>query len=73
MHQTFFFFTFSVILSITFFIETVREQLKVSAEEGSEVLHLITVAIPAFRDNQEIQMAAADALVLLLKDGKFVI
>ena len=50
-----------------------REQLKVGAEEGSEVLHLITVAIPAFRDDPEIQVAAADALALLLKDGKGVL
>ena len=41
-----------------------------SEELGSEVLHLITVAIPAFRDDPEIQVAAAKALALLLTDGK---
>ena len=49
--------------------ETVCDAL-INDDEDEEVLELISVAIPAFRDDLEIQISAAKALELVLIDGK---
>ena len=49
---------------------TVCDQLK-QDEDDEEVLQLTAVVIPAFRDDIEIQIAAAKALALILANGNY--
>ena len=56
-------------VSVNLLPDTVSDQL-IMDDEDEEVLQLIAVAIPAFRDDIEIQIAAAKALALVLADGK---